>query len=510
MTLIKVGEQFPPIDSIERLSRYDRMRKLFEGNPLEVYERATEILKDSPHAAQLRKLYIAVNLADILATKPADLLVGDPPNYESGEDDASPEQVALNQYVEENDLNQLIHESATSNGYRGDAWIKTRFGYMQDYSELTRFGLDLPDDATMEPIIEHVDANCVFPETSNGNIKRFKAVNIATVEWVAARKQDIPYLNVERHIPGYIQYKRYRMRPSDLITQFGTPIQTFDIEEEVDTGRKNPLVATGLPHIPVFHVPYKSVDNEWEGIGGLEKIESKLAAINDRLVQIDFILWKHADPTAYGPDLEGVSGNTVQFGGKYIPTTKEDVIPGYMTWNAQLDAAFKELDLLISAVFIMSETPQWLFGTTMAGGGQGGTGTSHTDGGAIKARFMPIISKVRRIRNHYDRAIRDALYTCYLFDKEFGDYKGATEYPFIEWSDGLPKDDLVEAEIAAIRTGGKATLDVQSSIKRMDGVDDGKANEIVRRISEDDERTMGTVDASIFNEVTPTDGDVDA
>lgn len=510
MTLFKAGAQFPPQDSIERLSRYERMRKLFEGNPLEVYERATEILKDSPHADQLKKLYIAVNLADILATKPADLLVGEPPNYESGEDDASPEQVALNQYVEENDLNQLIHESATANGYRGDAWIKTRFGYVQDYSELTRLGLDLPSGVLMEPVIEHVDATTVFPETSRGNVKRFKAVNIATVEWVSARKRDIPYLNVERHIPGYIQYSRYLLSPSDVVTQYGAMLQAFNIVEQVETGREQSIVATGLPHIPVFHVPYKSVDDTWEGIGGLEKIESKLAAINDRLVQIDFILWKHADPTAYGPDLEGNSGNAVQFGGKYIPVTKDDVTPGYMTWNAQLDAAFRELDLLISAVFIMSETPQWLFGTTMAGGGQGGTGTSHTDGGAIKSRFMPIISKVRRIKTHYDRAIRDALYTCFLFDKEFGDYKGATEYPVIEWSDGLPKDDKIEAEIAAIRTGGKATLDVQSSIKRMDGVDDSKANEILRRIVEDDDRELGTVDASIFNEVTPTAGDDDA
>src|SRR5690606_25739225 len=117
------------------------------------------------------KLYIAVNLADILATKPADLLVGDPPNYESGHDDESPEQKALNKYVENNRLNRLIHESVTANGYRGDAWLKARFDYRSDFSEVEALGLELPD-AQMEPIIEHVDASCVFPETSRGNVKR--------------------------------------------------------------------------------------------------------------------------------------------------------------------------------------------------------------------------------------------------------------------------------------------------------------------------------------------------
>ncbi len=114
----------------------------------------------------------------------------------------------------------------------------------------------------------------------------------------------------------------------------------------------------------------------------MEKIETVFAAINDRLVQIDYILWKHSDPTAYGPDLESTNG-AVQFGGKYIPVNKDDPTPGYMVWQAQLDAAFKQLDMLLSIVFQMSETPQWLFGTTMSGDNSGGTGTSHTDGAAI-------------------------------------------------------------------------------------------------------------------------------
>lgn len=497
MTLFQIGAQWPPKDEIERLAKYERMRKLFEGKHYEVYERATEILKDSPHAAQLEKLYIAVNLADILATKPADLLVGDPPNYESGHDDESPEQKALNKYVENNRLNRLIHESVTANGYRGDAWLKARFDYRSDFSEVEALGLELPD-AQMEPIIEHVDASCVFPETSRGNIKRYKAINIAQIEYVETRKGEVPYLNVERHIPGYIVYKRFRLKENGVDTTYGAPINLYIIEDEFSTGREKDIVGTRLTHMPIFHAPYKSVDDDWQGIGGLEKLESVFAAINDRLVQIDYILWKHADPTAYGPDLEGVGDNTVRFGGKYIPVTQDDVTPGYMTWNAQLEAAFKELDMLISTVFIMSETPQWLFGTVLAGDQRGGTGTSHTDSTAIKARFMPILSKVKRIRVQYDRVIRDALWTCYLFDKNFGNYTGEVIYPKIEWKDGLPRNEKEEAEIANIRTGGKPTLDVHTAIKNLDEVNDEQANETIRRIQEDQEREYGTVDSSIF------------
>jgi hypothetical protein len=495
LALFYPGGQFPPQDSLERLAKYKRMKKLFEGKQIEIYERVTKLLKDSPHEPQLRQLYIAVNLPDILTTKPADLLVGETPAYDSGLADDTPEQKAINSYVEENDLNQLIHESAIGSGYRGDAWIKVRYGHRQDFSEVPE-GAELPD-VDMEPIIEHINALNVFPEESRGNVKRFKAVNIATVEWVETRKSEKAFLNVERHVPGYIIYEKYALTPTEVQTVLEIPIETFLIGDKVSTGRDEDIVATGLPHLPVFHIPYKALDDEWQGVGGLEKLESVFAAINDRLVQIDYILWKHSDPTAYGPELDG--GDTVRFGGKYIPVTKEDVTPGYMVWQAQLDAAFKELDLLLGIVYQMSETPQWLFGTTTAED-KGGSGTSHTDSGAIKARFMPIISKIKRIRTHYDKAIRDALWTCMLFDKEFGDFKGDAIYPKIHWRDGIPRDEKELAEIMAIRTGGKSTIDVQSAIKKLDEVDDEKARKVISEIDSDETRVNGFVDSTVFNE----------
>lgn len=505
MALFEKGKQFPPDGHADRLAKDERMRKLFEGRQIEVYERATQVLKDSPQAPQLKKLYIAVNLADILVTKPADLLVGDSPTYESGKPDDSPEQKAINQYVEENDLNVLIHENCIGNGYRGDGWIKVRYGYRQDFTEVKNV---LSNEAyeefianyKMEPIIEHVQATAVFPEIAQGNVKQFRAINIATVEWVDNGNVEVPFLNVERHVPGFIIYKKFKLYQKDVVKVDEVPIQFFEIGDEVATGRNENLVETGLLHMPVFHIPYKSVDYDWQGIGGLEKIESVFAAINDRLVQIDYILWKHSDPTAYGPEIES-DGNSTSFGGRYIPVTPDDVTPGYMTWQAQLDSAFKELDVLISTAFVMSETPQWLFGTTMAGDQKGGTGTSHTDSTAIKARFMPILSKVKRIRKQYDKAIRDALWTCMIFDKEFGDYDGEIIYPSITWRDGIPRNEKEEAETMALRTGNKPTIDVHSAVKRMDGVDDEKAQEILDRIDDDTQRTEGFVNGSIFNDI---------
>jgi hypothetical protein len=257
-------------------------------------------------------------------------------------------------------------------------------------------------------------------------------------------------------------------------------------------------VETGVPLLLTHHIPYKSVDDDWEGVGGLEKLESLLAAINDRVVQLDYVLWKNSDPPAYGPEIDSVGAEgQARLSGAYIPMTKEDVTPGYMDFSGQLTSAFKELEVLISLVFQIAETPQWLFGTVL-GDNAGGTGTSHTDSAAIKARFMPIISKVRRVRTQYDKAIRDALYTCQLLDVAHGDADITPIYPTINWQDGIPKNFKEEAEIMQIRTGGKATIDVQGAIKRQDALDDEQAKEVISRIAED-EKAAGFVEPSIFN-----------
>ncbi|MDP1417435.1 hypothetical protein Q8G35_03320 [Peribacillus simplex] len=71
---------------------------------------------------------------------------------------------------------------------------------------------------------------------------------------------------------------------------------------------------------------------------------------------------------------------------------------------------------------------------------------------------MPIFSKVKRIRTHYDKALHDSLYACQLFDIAHGDAKFKAVYPSIAWEDGIPKSELEQAEIME---GSKATIDIK-------------------------------------------------
>ncbi|WP_235847609.1 phage portal protein [Paenibacillus tuaregi] len=514
--LFAPGQQYPPPKDIPRLARYKRGKTIFDGRHPEIYERASSLLKDTPHAAQLKTLFIAVNLMDILLTKPADLLTGEPPTFEAGTGTGTREQVRLDSIVEENDITQMMHELTIGGGYRGDSFVKTYYGARADVSETAELGLEAPD-TELEPIIEAVRADIVFPELSRGSRKKFKAINIAWIDWVeepggkvirwltGSPVSVVPYLNVERHIPGYIVYERYKLSERGVDTKWSVPIDTYTIGEQVATGREEDIVRTGTDRLLIHHIPYKSVDDRWEGINGVEKLESVLSAINERLAQIDYILWKHSDPWMYGPDDldDGGEDGKVRGGGRYIPVGKEDTTPGYLTWDSQLEGAFKELDILLGLVYQMSETPQWLFGTTLAND-KGGTGTSHTDSGAIKARFMPILAKVNRIRAHVDKAFRDAIWTAMQLENYANkDVEGFERYepvyPVINWRDGIPQDPKEAAEVANIRTGGKPTQSVADAIKELDGVSDAQAQEMVKRIDDDEQRVSGTVDGSIFN-----------
>lgn len=500
--LFDVGKMFPPQNHIERLAKYKRMRKLFEGKHWEILERANTIYKNQLKKSQLDTLYMAVNVVGILTSKPSDLMFGEPPIYETGKGPNSPEQKALNRIVERNRLNILGREITVGAGYRGDSFIKTYFGYRDDVSELPY----IPDSIKMEAVIEAQDPSTVFPELARGSRKKFKAINIATVEWVQQPDgTEIPFLNVERHTPGFIEYSRFRLvenGPEGYSTQYGVGIPTYTIAERVPTGRAEDLVETGIPNILVYHIPYQTTDEKWQGIGTAEVIEDLIAGINDRLVQIDYILFKHSDPNMYGPDL--TDSKEMESGGIYIPVRKDDVVPGYMTWESQLEAAFRELELLLSLVYQVSETPQWLFGQTV--GNVGGTGTSHTDQASIKARFMPILTKVQRIRDNVDHALKSALRDALLLENKGNEGVDGFEplepvTPKIIWKDGLPRDEKAMAEVMQIRTGGKATIDVRSAIKQMDDVDDATAEEIMRRIDEDEKKEM-TVNSSIFNDQT--------
>ncbi|WP_151737235.1 phage portal protein [Paenibacillus tengchongensis] len=478
--MFEVGSQYPPKEHEDRIKRYRHNRDVVTTNA-ELIKRIKAMVESDG------RNYIYANYADLVCKKAADLLFGESPIYGAGEE-GSPEQTAVDRIVRDNGLNVTNYEMAYGNAYRGDSYYKIKWA--QGYRGV------LPE--TLDPyrvMIEAQNAAYVFPEELPGDRKRVIQYHIAVPVCVATGDVSKWELHVETHAPGSIITSKYEMAVS---SSHNGEVTSWKITGVIDAPEE--AEQTGVPIPLVVHVPNFALDDSWEGIDDITEHEAIFREINNRLTQIAAILDKHADPILTVPAgilEEGLDGNPqmrAAFAKVFEVVGKDEVTPAYVTWDGQLDAAFKELDTLIDTLLTIAEMPPVALGKENAG-------TSGATGLAVKYRMGPLLSKIARKRQYFDRALTDALFIAQLL--EHAQSRDELDYsptkPHIIFADGLPTDEREQAEIAQIRTGGKPTLAVSDAIKRLDGLTDAQTQQAIQRIEEDETRTLGTVDASIFN-----------
>ncbi|GAB6153727.1 hypothetical protein JCM17380_24770 [Desulfosporosinus burensis] len=470
------GKMYPPAEHRARIDKYRRNKKLFKGENFEVF-------KDFNGSKQKTDLlYISVNMAGIICKKSADFLFGEAVQIKAGNGDSSKEQVAFDRFKDDNGLNILTYESALANAYRGDSFIKIRYG--QEYGGELPKELDAP-----RVIIEPVNPEHVFPESSLYNKNKIVAYHIAVPVMVEIDGNDSWQLFVESHYAGRIEYRVYNMKAIET-KYFGGYYEVigWKIIDEVMEGRS--VVFTGIAVPLVVHIPNFASDDSWEGLDDISEHVAILDEINNRLTQIADILDKHSDPAMavpsgiLGEDNDGNPTFHVQRDKVFEVMGKEDVIPQYITWDGQLQQAFTELDKLVDLLLTTAEIP------AVALGKSDGGGTSGTSGLAIKWRMNNLLAKINRKRQYYDRGLKQVFSIAQLLEQAVGvaDYK--LTVPQLTFQDGLPKDDTQEATVMNIRTGGAKTISQKTAIMRMEGMTEEQADAEIERINEETKANM--------------------
>jgi Phage portal protein, SPP1 Gp6-like. len=131
----------------------------------------------------------------------------------------------------------------------------------------------------------------------------------------------------------------------------------------------------------------------------------------------------------------------VKGGGKYFPVEQGDPEPKYITWDGQLEAAYREIDLLMEQLYTLSETSAAAFGQLKSGLAESGT--------ALRRLMMAPLAKVNRIRMRFDPAIKKVLQLASQLEAKFG--RGIELSTInIAWNDGLPQDEKEQAEIYSL------------------------------------------------------------
>ena len=405
LDFLEIGNTFPPNSERERLQTYQENISLFNSDHDKVYKDWIRILREENNST----LHIILNWHKRLSTLWADLLLGEPPRIS-----ATPQ--------ENQDLLQDI--------IRNNAFLKTAYEVAIDMSRCGAgiFKVRYNDGA----IIETVPPTLWFPVVRADNIKDVLAHVLAWVFEIPAPTRLKPdavkqYLRVEIHEKGKITNLLFQLEDGKIVKNVGISQLGANIPETEETGIDEFLV------IPAIN---SSTSDDIYGTDDYKAIDTIMQEMEVRLSQISKILDRHADPNMYGPRYaieQDASGRYIfRGGGKYFPVESGETPPGYIVWDSQLTAAFKELDVLMQHFYAISETSPACFGDFSAGFGESGT--------ALRRMMQIPLAKVNRMRLGMDPAIKKALKIAMMLE-------GKDVEIDIGWNDGLPQDEKEMAQI---------------------------------------------------------------
>lgn len=484
MSMFKKGEFYPPVEHQDRIDRYKDNKMLFEGKHWDIFRKYNVNKKG--------KMYVSVNLAGIIAKKSADFLIGDGVQVSAGKEDNSAEQMAFDRLVEDNELDILFYESALANAYRGDSFFKVRYGQ--------EFAGAYPEMFDAKRVrIETVSAQYVFPETAPHNRNLITAYHIAIpirISNADGKSSKAFKLQVESHYAGKIVYSEYELTVIKTETN-GNPVE-FKIGEEIGEAQ---VVATGCPVPLITHIPNYSTDDTWEGLDDLTELKPLFDELNNRLSQIASIMDKHSNPALAVPmgilveDEHGRPMFNVQDSKVFEIDSKQDIIPQYITWNGALQEAYSEIDRLISLILTTAEIPEVALG-------MGDSGTSGSSGLSIKWRMNSLLSKIKRKRKYYEKALKRVFLIAQYLEQAVGDTDYEITQPKLIFSEGLPKDEMEQTNIHIQQTGGAVLMSQKTAIMRLHGYTEEQADAEIARIKEEQDaeaERMAEASPSIFN-----------
>lgn len=462
--------KFPYKDEINRLQDYDYYERLFLGKHFEAFRVRIDSEIWTREYGKMR--YIVANFAGLVSKIVADLLFIEPPkiNVPDGDQDY------IDDLVLENKLRVQNYESAIQNSYFGDQLYKLRVGKRHE------------NDTDSAVIIEQVTPRIYFPRIDPNNVKGTPLSQ--ELAWIV-KLADKKYLRKEIHTPGFIRNEvwivegddnsGYEIKGAADLTVLGIP----GLQEEE---------ATGIERSCLIHIPNWRPGNRHYGLSDYQDLESIFFAINNRITKVDNILDKHSDPILAIP--EGILDKDGKVKRSKLGLVErpegadQSTDPKYITWDANLDSAFKQIDKLVEFLYMMSETSPDVLGM---GSGQ------EQSGRALKLKLLRTIAKTQRKQLYYTDGLQEVIFVAQLLAKEHGikssDGKvlqGDPTRPDIVWSDGIPKDmtEAITNEVAAVDAGLTSKSD---AIQRLYDVEESSAEEILKEIKDENKLNMPAV-----------------
>lgn len=462
---LQPGAVFPPPEEEPRITRYQQNAKLFDGehfadpvfrsrNPLDIgtctvqlYQKCAERISHVVgNFEDVISFPVLLNYQRLMTLKTADLVCGEYPTITGS---SKEENTTIKDVRDEVEFDAKLYATVIDISRYGDAiWrmYKNTNGHM--------------DFTCWDP--------CQwYPIVSQDGTYSIKAHCICWIENISEDKNNPDYkLHVQIHgctkaDIGHYTHKVFSMNNG------GCQIVAEDFSEEIPTG---------LDRCAVFNLRSFATSNSVYGYDDYMNVDSILSEIMVRVGQISRILDKHADPNITGPvsmlSLNPQTGEYFLETGKFFAVSPGEEHPEYMTWDGQLTSAFKQLEILINQLYILSE-----MGAALCGGQDGSS--QAISGTAMRFKMVNPLAKVRRIANSLSVPVR----------KLFSSLSGSVPYRNISvfWADGLPDDPRENIEIAKLATGEERMMPLEKAIMEYFGRSNEEAREWIDMLQQEAE-----------------------
>lgn len=424
---LEPGNQFPPACEVERIERYKENIRLFASEQFNgggnwgdsIYRHVVERIERINHSDDLRVSFpVVLSYHKLMSLKIADLVCGEYPTVSGGSDEQT---TRLKTIRDSSNFEEKLYGTVIDLSRLGDAIWRV---YIDPRTNEKTFTTWNPGE--WFPIVSQDGTNTIEKHVLCW------VVNIRPYDEIPEYE-----LHVQIHEEGQYEFRRYR---HDTLSGIGSLLESR-------------IERTGLKHNAVLHLRQFATTDTVYGLDDYMAIDSLLAEIMARIGQISNILDKHATPDLTGPasmlTVNQETGERYLMKGSFFATSPGENEPKYLTWDGQLGAAFKEVELLIDQLYVLSEMGASLVGDAEAGG-QAISGT------AMRFKMVGPIAKSRRIANALTRPVR------LLLEMLSGT---ALEDISVFWYDGLPDDPRENIENAKLASGEEKLMPLKDAIQ---------------------------------------------
>lgn len=326
-------------DQAARLERIRQARMLFDGRHREYFVGENRTQYDfAPQRnvnGTVKPAFVHLNVLKLISKKIGDLMFGEPPTL--GVPEGTPQAVALAALADRSGLQSLFRTAATECSYEAECFLEACLYKGQVYLQR------IPAD-------EIFPVGKLQPDRQYASYVRYATANIGTEE------AKIILLLETTYAAGSITRKVYQVDSDGKRREVDLKIWPTDPGEPPLA----PETKTGITDNTVTWIPNDLVRDQ--AVSTYDGLIEQQDLLNAKHSQVAHVLALHADPAmAFPEDAFDEQGN-VRGDYKMFAYRDPKMLPTYIVWQAQLEAAMQDRRFTLTTLLILAEMAPELLG----------------------------------------------------------------------------------------------------------------------------------------------------